>query len=382
MQLSWKSGLPALLLAVGLVALAVVPGRTADDKKPADKADADKVPLAGNWKVTVLFTPTLENTSFIIAIKDKDGKPEVDLAWKPDELKNAPVAIEDAKVDAKSVKFILAIGGNNKWSMSAVAPKDPNAKEPKILLGTVKRGNQYLPLILEKTDATEIATEKVSRVTAGAEDFKAASLEKDEKKQAAAYKEITEKFAGKPIAILAAGALFQITTKHAEKDEEVAAALDQYLKAMRVYGPELVTQAEAKIARVLVTGDKGAELALDYARRVEKALPTDAPQAKQLPAMKLVAKALHKSKKEDEAKALDEKVAKLDKEMDEQFEKTAVPFETEAFKGRKASSHRVAVVELFTGAHCPPCVSGTHFSPVSPLAKFLSVMSRPDERTG
>ena len=356
MRLSWKAGLSALLLAVGLVTLAAVPARTADDKKPADKAEADKVPLAGTWKATFIPNPTLEVSWFILKITDKDGKPEAETAWVAEQLKGANLAVENAKVDAKSVKFTLSFA-NNKWLVTTVALKDPNDKEPKFLYGTAKANNQYYPFVLEKTDLTELTAKEIQKVTPGAEELQKANREKDEKAKVAAYKEILDKFAGKPIAIGAAEGLFQTTAKHAEKDDEVAAALKQYLAVLNPYGPELEEINAPKIARTLLAGDKGATLALDYARKVEKALPKDAPVARQLPVMKLVAKALHKNKKDDEAKALDEKVAKLDKELDEEFEKTAIPFEPEAFKGRKASSHRVAVVELFTGAQCPPCVS-------------------------
>ena len=34
-----------------------------------------------------------------------------------------------------------------------------------------------------------------------------------------------------------------------------------------------------------------------------------------------------------------------------------MPFKPSEFKGRKGESKRVALVELFTGAYCPPCVA-------------------------
>jgi hypothetical protein len=349
MRRSWTSGLLAALLALGLVTLA----GTADDKKPADKTDVDKVPFVGNWKVTVLFAPTLENTSFIVKIADKDGKPAMDTAWVAEQLKNLKVTIEDAKIDAKAVHFTLVIA-DNKWAMNAYPAK--GAKDAKLLLGNAKAGAQRIPLVMEKTDDTEVPLKEMQKITPGAEDYKAAT-EADDKKRMAALKEILDKYEAKPITLPVAAALFQDTTKHADKDQEIEAALKQYLKVLSAYGPEMEEQANPKIASALVRSDKAAALSLEYARKVEKSLDKDAPPAKQVPVMKLVARALRKDKKDAEAKALEDKAAKIDKELDEEFEKTAVPFEPEAFKGRKAASHRVAVVELFTGAHCPPCVS-------------------------
>jgi hypothetical protein len=355
MRLSWQSGLLAALLALGFAALAGIAAPTADDKKPAGKAEAEKVPFVGNWKVTVVFNTTLENTSFIIKIADKDGKPDVTTAWVSPELKDLKVAIEDAKVDAKAVRFTFAIGDNARWAMNAYPPK--GAKDTNVLLGTAKAGSQMVPLGLEKTDDTEVALKDIQKVTPGAEDYQKAAMETDDKKKAAALKEILEKFENKPITVPVAGAWFQEVAKHADKDEEVVAGLKQYVKVLNTFGPEMEEQATAKIASALMRSDKAAALTLEYARKVEKSLDKDAPPAKQVSVMKLVAKALRKNKKDDEAKTLEEKAAKIDKELDEEFEKTAIPFEPDAFKGRKAASHRIAVVELFTGAHCPPCVA-------------------------
>src|ERR1700730_6714027 len=103
MRLSWQSALLATLLAVGLVAFAGTPARTADDKKPADKADA-KVPVAGNWKVTVLFGGVVENSSCLLKIDDKDGK--VSLQDSTPDVKDLAKLEKDSKVTDKAVHFV------------------------------------------------------------------------------------------------------------------------------------------------------------------------------------------------------------------------------------------------------------------------------------
>ncbi len=356
MRPSWKTGLPALLLlAAGLAAVAAA--RPADDKKPADKADTDKVPFVGNWKVTLFFSPTVENSSFILKIADKDGKADVDFAWVFDQLKQNPNAIptlDDVKVEGNTVHFTIKLGAS-KWVMSAAAPK--GAKDPKVLFGTGKQGTATLALVLEKTDATEVPVKEIQKTTEGAEQFNKLNEEKDPKKKAAVYKELIEKHENRPIALASSAALFKLTAKSATTDDEVVAALKQYKQLLALYGPDMEEQAVPKIAAALVSSPKGAALTLEYAQQVEKKLDKDSPPAKQVPVLKLMAAALRKNKKDAEAKPLEEKAAKIEKDLDEEFEKTAIPFEPEDFKGRKAGSKRVAVVELFTGAHCPPCVS-------------------------
>jgi hypothetical protein len=46
----------------------------------------------------------------------------------------------------------------------------------------------------------------------------------------------------------------------------------------------------------------------------------------------------------------------MEEQLDQEYLQTAIPFKPEP-AGRKAPSGRVAVLELFTGAQCPPCVA-------------------------
>src|SRR5207253_3318789 len=51
------------------------------------------------------------------------------------------------------------------------------------------------------------------------------------------------------------------------------------------------------------------------------------------------------------------RAVRLEPAADQEYLKKMPPFKTEAFKGRKAKGDRRVLVELFTGAQCPPCVA-------------------------
>src|SRR5262249_22902479 len=83
--------------------------------------------------------------------------------------------------------------------------------------------------------------------------------------------------------------------------------------------------------------------------------------------LKSLAGALEKAGKADEAKEVEGRLAKLDKEVkaeqikleaqaDEEYLKKMPPFKVEPFPGRKGKSTRTLLVELFTGTQCRPCV--------------------------
>jgi hypothetical protein len=75
--------------------------------------------------------------------------------------------------------------------------------------------------------------------------------------------------------------------------------------------------------------------------------------------------------------------------LDREYEKTAIPFEPEKFT-RKGKSDRAVLVEIFTGAQCPPCVAaqiafdalGKTFSPRDVvLLQYHLHIPRPDPMT-
>ena len=84
---------------------------------------------------------------------------------------------------------------------------------------------------------------------------------------------------------------------------------------------------------------------MQYARKAEQSLDAkkDSP-AYNVASCEAPVAALNKSDKKDEAKEID---LRLDKS------RVVAP----PFPGRKGKSDRVALVELFTGAQCPPCVT-------------------------
>jgi hypothetical protein len=333
--------------------LAVVAGLgvVAGPGRPARAADT---PFAGTWKATAFFGgPDL--TLALLKVEDQDGKPKASLLAGFPQIKD--LALDDFKADAKSMRFTLK-GGKGSLTFEATAyPAPKGAAKPKKLLGSVQFRGQYLPLQMEQTDLKELNAKNAQVISPGFLDLQKAAGEPDAKKQEAALKEVQEKFPGKPVALLAAQSLVDLKVRSEAAADELRAAADSSIKAAAAYGPELERNATYQAGRSLAPAKKGTELALDYARRAAKGLrDTDAPGT-QTSVLKLLAWALRKAGKADEVKEIDARIAKLEDPLDQEFIKRAVPFKTEAYAGRKAKSDRVVVVELFTGAQCPPCVS-------------------------
>jgi hypothetical protein len=112
-----------------------------------------------------------------------------------------------------------------------------------------------------------------------------------------------------------------------------------------------------QVARQTLAGKDSARLALEYAQQAEKMLTDADPPGVALGILKTLAAALTKTGDPAAVAQLRPRIDKLEDALDREYLKDAVPFKPKAFAGRKNQSERVVLVELFTGAQCPPCVA-------------------------
>jgi hypothetical protein len=336
MQRTWLGGLAAVL------ATAVI---------GSGSARAADAPFVGNWKVN-LIQGAQEITLALIQIEDKAGKLQAktlpSAAFKT-------TAIKDFKADAGAVHFTLT-ADDNEFAVLVYVPKGEAA--PKKMLGTLRIGSVYELGQLERTDKKEITRKESIAPIAGAEDLEKAGQAGDLKGLVSGLKGVMDKHAGKPIAFVAAKFLLQILPGAKDADPaDVKAAADTVVKAAAPYGREAVVTGALLAAQALARVEKGAPAAVEFARKAEKLLTGADPLGRQAAAVKTLVMALRRAGKEDEAKSLQTRLAKLHEQLDREFEKTAIPFKPEPYPGRKGKSERIALVELFTGAQCPPCVA-------------------------
>jgi hypothetical protein len=111
--------------------------------------------------------------------------------------------------------------------------------------------------------------------------------------------------------------------------------------------------AEAKDVAVRV-----GKLELAATEPAAKKLTDTDPPLVQSRALAAYLAALEKVGRTDEAKDVAARLARVEARIDEEYLAKPPAFPPEPFAGRKdRSANRVAVMELFTGAQCPPCVA-------------------------
>ncbi len=280
---------------------------------PALPAPADDEGLAGTWKVTLPIRGS-ERTLWLLKLQPKDGGWAGELAASAEGLPET--ALTDLSVRDGVLRFALNLQ-SQRLRFEAKAP----AAGAKKILGAVELGRQVLPATLVRTTLTSL----------------------DE------YELDKERLAALTSSIELRRAVINLINQAAEKKakpEEVRAWADRAYKAAEPHGVRWQRDVAYDLAEALA-GQKGFETAaLEYARRCERFLDAKDRPGLQKKVLDVLQAALEKSGKKDEAKEVEERVKKIDPAV------KPVPF-----AGRKAKSERAVLVELFTGAQCPPCVA-------------------------
>ena len=113
-----------------------------------------------------------------------------------------------------------------------------------------------------------------------------------------------------------------------------------------LWGPRMQADINLQIAELLSDQDGYGDVAVNFARRAERPwIPSRSCRTSSASSTSWPPR-LKKAGKDEDAKQVEERIARL-----------SPAIKPTPFAGRKGKSDRVVLVELFTGAQCPPCVA-------------------------
>jgi hypothetical protein len=270
----------------------------------------EEVPLAGTWKVLLPSREGSMQPILLLKVEMAEGK------WTARVLAPAKdVSVEDFTVRDGVVRATLKLGANN-LALVCPVPKEKGAK----MTGSVSRQGNASPVELEPSVATRLDGVEL-------------------------LKDVLARQSGGYDLVRSALTLLSQATDIKAKPEEVRSWAAKAVKAAEAYGPwqRSVVLAVAEI----LNEQKGYEpIALTYARQADRMLEAADRPSHRKRVLDVLAQALEKSGKAAEAKEVLARIDKLD-----------FTIKAEPFAGRKGASKRAVLVELFTGAQCPPCVA-------------------------
>jgi hypothetical protein len=338
---------PGLRGAAGTTERTEYPAQT---KKESERTAIPLKPaaLAGNWRLKLPDKQGREWIGSLIEIDVKDGKGTLSRVQGDD------VRTEDAQISADAVRF-NQVQDEGVVVVTAFVPK--GEERPQSLRGTFQLGAGVGFMELERTDKKEFGPgDPHFKLMPGGEALGNALSTRDEDEREKLLKDVVKKFGDTVSGYAAAEALLPTQVKVGAKDDELRALADCMQKVAREYGPLAEKYAVLTVAKALTRADKMSPLAVEFARKAEKGLTKDAPLALSEAALKTLVSALTKAGQADEAKEYTGALAQVAAQLDEEFEKGAIPLQPAAYAGRKGKSSRVAVVELFTCAQHWQCI--------------------------
>ncbi|HEY7159127.1 MAG TPA: hypothetical protein VH575_34605 [Gemmataceae bacterium] len=274
---------------------------------------AEETPPAGTWKIKLPFSQGGDKPLWLVKLEAKDGK------WIGKVLAHAgeeATTLENLRVTKESLRFSL----KSSAQILSFEFRLPTEKKTK-LYGALQRGGSAIPAELEETTVTSLDQIELLKETL------------------ATTKDNATTMRTALTLVSAAGA-------SKAKPEEVRSWASRAVKAAEAYGPQWQREV-ILIAVEMLTKQKGYEsIALTYARQAERLLDDkDRPDVRKK-VLTALASALSGTGKSEEAKEVETRIKKID------FTIKPTPF-----AGRQGKSDRVVLVELFTGAECPPCVA-------------------------
>lgn len=294
---------------------------------PARVRAADPVPgVAGNWKLTVPVDRG-EEVVMLISFAEKDGKWTAEYLGANEELKVKPT-VTSVKVAGDSVQFTLGFMGRELVSFDGIVSKDKKKLNGSLSVvgGRIRPTTMYPTKLAKLSDPFEVAKEALAQIEDGPELFD-----------------------------VAFAVLGQAGAKKLPADD-ARGIVERITKSAGTYGPRWERDTTLRLVEVLGAQDGLGELAVAQAKRAERMLTDDDTTATRMAVLEALIRTLTKAGKADEAKPHVAALAKLELRDFAEYAKTNPPFKAESFAGRKGKTDRTAVVEVFTGAECPPCV--------------------------
>jgi hypothetical protein len=361
-----------VLFALAGVAVAAF---LAADRSP--KAAAADPEVAGNWLFTYSPRGGQEMAFAILKAEDKNGKPVAEVLAPAPQFKT--MAVSKFEMNGKTVTFSTSLGFTFEGTVSA---------DGKTVVGNFSNDQTSFRAKLAKTELTELdaksaaivtpppapeaAAQKLTSAVTALRGKAAREKDKDKRKELVEIlgeaqkeadekvpdllREVVSKHADTPFALDAAADLLRGGAKYKLTAAEASKLLSLIEQQSIPFGPRFARVQRINAVESVVVSKELAGSADAAADRLAKTPGVSADfRSRALVARKTALEALGKT---DEVKAITAEIAKLEGEIDTEYLAKVPPFKPTAFAGRKdKTANQVVVMELFTGAQCPPCVA-------------------------
>jgi hypothetical protein len=275
---------------------------------------------AGNWKVTI-YERGQKFDFWLLKLESKDGK----LTGSVQSLQDVPSSrLKDVSIrDGRLYLDIFIPQANQTFAFEGVLLPD----QPRKVRGSLAVQNQIIPAILEATQASNPRE---------------------------LNKELVAQSPDDPKVFDAVRALIRGAAAEKAKVNDVREWVQTSLRQSAKFGPRWQRKTAVEIIDLLAKQKDYAEVTLATARAAEK-LPGATAETR-LRILDATVSALKALGRNEQAAAEGKRLDQLEAVAFREYSKTSLPFEPDVSPRGKAMAKRPVLVELFTGAQCPPCL--------------------------
>lgn len=333
--------------------------------------------MSGNMRFARLGLMTLAVVAAAMAGTARADWPEgkwklVVLAFGDDEFAIFDVKAEGENLSAKVVDAQQFMGGPEVESIemkdgiltgrlkTASGPASFTGKAPANerevpVLGAFEFRGQAYPARLEAT-----TSDKVGQISSGEIVGKLIPLRQiaDETERFAKLKALIEENPKSPTNSVVYTYLLEAAEGAAVPEAEVRGLANRWVETLEPYGQAVVDDARMKALSAIAGKKTYADFGLELAKLADTRLGEGASVEQRAKAVGMLASAAELAGNDLLAKSAKERAVKLEGELDAEYLSKVPPFKPAKFEGRaEKANDRVVLMELFTGAQCPPCVA-------------------------
>ena len=314
---------------------------------------AAETPFAGVWKVVGTLPAQgggQDSILGLVEIKGDEKSPKVELLTHGIEpFKNAKAT--GATLKDGELTFALSSGQLN-ISFVFVGPANKATRTG----GHMDLRGNLLPAYLSKSDKKDLKDVKLETPAEGNEKLQAITKAANLDEQIQLAKAMVKDLPGRA-ATIRGTTLVVIAALKSGKSDQAAQMADVVVSSANDFGKAFSSRITREIAGELAKEKGSAPKAILLSEGLLKDLGPTAPAQQEAGLLGVLRMAFLKIGKTDDAAKITARLDGLESKLDLEFEKINIPFKPTPYAGRKADSNRAVVVELFTGAMCPPCVA-------------------------
>jgi hypothetical protein len=312
--------------------------------RPARSAPPDAPDFAGSWK---LLAVSFGNDEFaIFDITTSDGK----VAGTVTSAQPMLGALKTAEGTVEGRAITIRFPGQGEPLVFRGVMREGGKA-----LGTVRLSGRTYPARIEKTDAKEVAKMQPSPIS---QKVLQAQAIRDVKNRVAKLLELIQENAGHPMNAAAYSALLGAAEAAALGPEEVRTQIEKWTEEARPYGGEWTAEVQSRALKALQGKKAYARLATEIAQAADKALPADTALETRGNLVTMLARSARLAGNDALAAGAESRARVIDEKLDAEYHEKVPPFKPETYAGRaEGKGSRTVLMEIFTGAECPPCVA-------------------------